>query len=462
MNLNIGLHVPEILIPSNAVDYSTWSVVACDQYTSQPDYWKEVQDKAQDLPSCYHITLPEIYLEEGDFEDRIEKINSQMQEYLNSDVLSTLGECLIYVKRNTRRGNSRNGLIMAIDLEKYDFSIGSGSLIRATEGTVIERLPPRVKIRQNAPLELPHIMLLIDDRDKTVIEPLDGLATSANMIYKFDLMMDSGNISGYKISDLDVLDRIQNALEKLANVENFNKKYSLDGAKDVLLFAVGDGNHSLASAKQHWDKVATSLTDSQKLNHPARFALVEVVNIHDQGLKFEPIHRVVFNMEVEELNPLLTEYCASKNCSYSLILNTEFQDNNCASQDNSSCCEAKSVNSSSFYKKGTHVIPFISGCKSGSIIFESAPYNLEVGTLQSFLDFCCTKNSAYRIDYIHGFEVVEELSSQQGNIGFLLPPMDKNELFKTVILEGALPRKTFSMGEADEKRFYLECRRISL
>lgn len=438
MSYDIGVVIPEVLLPSNHVELTNWSVVACDQYTSQPNYWRQVNDLVSTVPSTYHITLPEIYLEHNDFEDRIKSINQNMKKYIEDNTLTSVGQCFIYVKRHGIDGKSRKGLIAAVDLEKYDFNKGSNSLIRATEGTVMERLPPRVQIREKAPLELPHIMLLIDDRDLSVIEPLEDSIAKFEKLYDFELMMNSGTLCGYKIDDNEYIDKIFRALQVINDKELFQKKYNLSSSYEPLLFAVGDGNHSLASAKQHWENLKLSL-DVESLNtHPARYALVEIVNIHDSGLVFEPIHRVAFNLNIEEMIVLLDEFCKEKECEYKLLDTLD------------------DVLSTDYAQK----IQIITSKGKKVLAFLSSPFNLEVGTLQNFLDFCCFKKESCKIDYIHGDEVVEEIGSRPGNIGFFLPPMDKNELFKTVILEGALPRKTFSMGEAHEKRFYLECRKI--
>lgn len=446
MNRDIGVKVPEVYLPKEGADLHCWAVVACDQYTSQPEYWDEVSAMVKDKPSTYHITLPEIYLESPNCEDRIRNINTTMEKYLRDETLVSQGECLILVKRKTSRGHERNGLMMAMDLEKYDYKKGSGSLIRATEGTVIERLPPRVKVRQNASLELPHIMVLIDDPEKTVIEPLSETSSQYEKIYNFDMMMEGGSIEGYKISDSKAIESVLSALSDLADPDKFMKKYSLTENKDVLLFAVGDGNHSLASAKVHWENVKKGLTEEELAVHPARYALVELVNIHDSGLLFEPIHRVVFNAPIELIEKHLDGFCSLNNCKGSVSL--------FGTQDE------VDMFISSHSADTSHNIAFISGEKKGVLTITPPPLNLEVGTVQALLDHVTANEKDIRIDYIHGDEIVEKLGANKNNTGFFLPPMDKSMLFKTVILEGALVKKTFSMGEADEKRFYLECRKI--
>lgn len=413
------LSTGKILLPKDA-DLSKWSVVACDQYTSQPEYWNEVEAYVGDAPSTLHITLPEIYLEGDDVAERIESINSNMKNYIDTGIFKEISGKYIYVERTQRNGVVRHGLMGVVDLEEYDYRKGSQTAIRATEGTVLERIPPRVRVRENACLELPHIMLLIDDRDLTVIEPLDAEKAGFEVCYDFKMMQDSGSIRGY-IVDEKAEARIDAAIAKLADKEGFYKKYNVSEDKGVLLFAVGDGNHSLATAKECYERLKAKIGDEAK-DHPARFALVEVTNVHDKALEFEPIHRVVFDVDPNKMMEELSK----------------------------------------FYELGDEGQSFVAviGEEKRKIFVKNAPTNLAVGTLQKFIDDYLEKNGG-RVDYIHGDDVVEELSKAPTNIGFLLPNMAKEELFPTVILDGALPRKTFSMGHAYDKRFYLEARKIS-
>lgn len=442
----IGVKIPTVLLPKNGIDMTKWSVIACDQYTSEPEYWAEVEKIVGNSPSALKLTFPEVYLEREGREERITQINSTMENYIKENILEAHGPCFIYVDRKTSHTPSRKGLIMAVDLEKYDYSPGSQSLIRATEGTVIERLPPRIKIREKASLELPHVMLLIDDPEKSVIEPLAEKADSFEKVYDFDLMMNGGHIKGYKIEDEETIGSILAALEKLADPETFRKKYSVGADKDVLLFAVGDGNHSLATAKAHWELIKQSCLPQELANHPARYALVEVVNVHDSGLTFEPIHRVVFNVNPDELLDSMVSFLGEENCSYRKLNSMESILNELQALDPN---------------KRSHTIGFCTHEGFGVIEVANPSRNLEVGTLQAFLDEYIKRNNDVKVDYIHGEDAVLKLGTQKQNIGFFLPKMSKHDLFKTVILDGVLPRKTFSMGEADEKRFYLECRKIT-
>lgn len=414
----------DILIPQN-VDFTKWSVVACDQYTSEPAYWEEVKAITDGNPSTLNIIFPEVYLGENDSEERIDKINSSMDEYMKSGILRELCDTFVYVRRVQSDGRIRSGIIGAFDLEEYDFSKGSQSKIRATEGTIIERIPPRQRIRKNAPLETPHILILIDDREKSVIEPLENRTDSFELLYDFDLMKNSGHITGYKVDEQTKKDIIS-AVDRLADKDAFEKKYGVKD-KDVLMFAVGDGNHSLATAKTCWEEIKKGLSEEEIKNHPARFALAELENIHDPALEFEPIQRVIFNIEPEKLLKSLVEFY---NASYTPIDG-----------------------------KKNHKIEYTYQGHEGSIYVTETDSNLPVGTLQKFLDVYLAENGG-RIDYIHGNDVVRKLAQKENTIGFMVGAMEKNDLFATVIKDGSLPRKTFSMGEAADKRFYLECKKI--
>ncbi len=360
-----------------------------------------------------------------------------MNTYLGQGILQAR-QGLVYVERSVG-GRTRKGLVLALDLERYDYNRGSKSLIRATEGTILSRLPPRMKIRQGAPLELPHILVLIDDPKNTVIEPLSAVKTKFEKLYDFDLMLESGHLNGYAVSE-SLESQVVAALRGLARPEVFADKYGVDPATPVLLFAMGDGNHSLATAKAIWEKIKPQVG----LNHPARYALVEIENVHDRGLEFEPIHRLLFQLKKDLFAALKAMFGA--NLSYSPL----------ASADEM----VRRVDSA---KGPVQVIGLVGGGAGktcGVLEIAHASSNLPVGTLQSFLDIYMEDGGAEKIDYVHGQEVLVRLGSQKGNAGFYLPGMSKSDLFKTVILDGALPRKTFSMGEAREKRFYMEARKI--
>jgi len=440
---DVGVSVASVLLPnSGKVDMTKWSVVACDQYTSEPGYWEDVSAFVGDSPSTLRLIFPEAFLETEDEESkekRIKAIGEKMKKYLEAGLFEELKDTVILTERRFPSGRTRRGLILAVDLERYDYSAGSRSLIRATEGTILERLPPRIRIRENAPLELPHVMLLIDDRDETVIEPLFAQRERFPMVYDFDLMKNGGSVRGWAVSDEASVEMMYNALARLADREHFREKYNLSGNRDPLLFAVGDGNHSLATAKACWEKIKGSLAPAKRENHPARFALAEVVNLHDRDLVFEPIHRLLFNADAGK-----------------------FTDGFCSYYNSMGCRAYQSLHKPADPPHGSHVIGYVSEDREGWLVVENPAGNLDVSTLQGYIDIFVKENPGTAVDYVHGSDVVERIGRRKGNIGFFLSPMDKNELFRTVILEGALPRKTFSMGEAHEKRFYLEARKIRL
>lgn len=444
-NLKIPFKEANIYLPNNNTDLSKWAVVACDQYTSEPEYWNKAKEYIGESPSCLNLILPEIYLEDNNVEELILDINKNMSKYLSNQVLKSTEKGFILVKRICSDGKTRCGLIGCVDLEAYNFKKGSNSLIRATEGTVEDRLPPRVKIRENAPLELPHIMLLIDDEKRTVIEPLINKLSDFNLLYNFDLMMNSGHIEGRHIKDIKDITQINNALTTLCDKTNFKNKYNLNEDLDVLLFAAGDGNHSLATAKVHWENIKSNLTADDTINHPARYALVEIVNIHDEGLFFEPIHRVLFNVDIADLTQKMNNYFTINSCS-------EISSNHLLDEYH----KLNSSNNENYFQ----TLFMSSENINTKITIKNPPKNLTVGSLQAFIDSYISLHPSVKVDYIHGEDVTIKLGQKKGNIGFLVPSMKKQELFKTVILDGTLPRKTFSMGEASDKRFYIECRKI--
>ena len=294
----LGFYPADILLPKEA-DMSKWAVVACDQFTSQPEYWQAVENYVGESPSALRLILPEAKLNLPDVEEEIRRINTSMEQYLRENIFKSFEQSMIYMERTQSDGKVRHGLIGMVDLEQYDFTPGSGALIRATEGTVLERIPPRVKVRQDAPIELPHVMLLIDDPAGTVIEPLANASGAMTPVYDFTLQQGGGHLKGWKLTEQQI-DAVADALADLCTVEEMERKY---GLKDVapLLFAVGDGNHSLATAKQCYENLKKVTPESEWAALPARYALVEVVNNHDEALQFEPIHRVLFGVEPEQV-----------------------------------------------------------------------------------------------------------------------------------------------------------------
>lgn len=432
---DIGIQIPEVYLPKAGVDLQKWAVIACDQFTSEPEYWAEVEKIVGDAPSTLNLTFPEVHLEKPGEAERIQSIQATMKKYMDEGVLQPR-EGFIYVER-TVAGKTRKGVILCLDLERYDYNKGSSSLIRATEGTIVDRLPPRIKIRQGAAMELPHILVLIDDPQRTVIEPLTVAKAKLEKLYDFDLMFDSGHLTGYAVSG-DYETQIIEALRALANPETFAAKYGIGKDQPVLLFAMGDGNHSLATAKAIWEKNKAQVG----MDHPSRYALVEIENVHDEGLEFEPIHRVLFGLKKDLFAELKKVF--GNNLTYAEAPSAEAM--------------VKRVNATQGAKQA---MGLVGGGKNFTVVEISNPSsNLAVGTIQTFLDDFLKNGGAEKIDYVHGEDVVVRLGWQAGNAGIYLAGMHKSDLFKTVILDGALPRKTFSMGEAREKRFYMEARKI--
>jgi len=440
---SIALGVPRILLPRPGIDLTKWAVVACDQHTSEPEYWGKVEEIVADSPSALNLIYPEVYLGEPNAEARIRRIREHMARYLEQEIFTELEE-FVYVERRTGQG-IRRGLIACLDLECYDYGRGSTSLIRATEGTILERIPPRVKIREGAPLEIPHIMVLIDDPEDRVIGPLAAGKNGLTRLYDFDLMMESGRLTGYGVKDKRLEGSVIGALQALAEPMMFAKRYGLRPGTPVLLYAMGDGNHSLATAKAIWEKAkADASVETAVMNSALRYALVELVNLHDGALVFEPIHRV------------LSDILAGRDVFEEMrtFYQGRLQLTRCSSADEMKAAVDRQ-------KGRLHKMGVITPSGFGVIEVANPETNLPVGTLQNFLDAFLKGKGAREIDYVHGAEAAVRLGQGNGCAGFYLPAMDKRELFTTVILDGALPRKTFSMGEARDKRFYLEARKLA-
>ncbi len=405
----------DILLPDfKKVDGTRYAVVACDQFTSEPAVWDETEKIVGEAPSTLRFILPELWLPER--KERIPGIHDAMERALSNGTFTEYPHAMIYLRRTQSDGTVREGLIGAIDLLDYDYRPGSKPPIRATEGTVLERVPPRVDIRRGAKIELPHVMLLLDDPNKTVIEPLAEIATDKAPLYDFDLMQGGGHVTGYLL-DRAEQKRVDDTLEALA-----------PEGEDPLVFAVGDGNHSLAAAKAYFEELLETLGD-EAMTHPARYALVELVNLHSAALVFRPIYRAVFGADQNDLmNALLSDVLTSSVTN----VGAPAAHLTVLTKENSSAVT---------YPHGTHP--------------------LDVGTLQSFLDRYVAAHPGVTVDYIHGEDALASIVSERGAIGFTFPGMEKEQLFPAVSERGALPRKTFSMGEARDKRYYLEARKIA-
>lgn len=424
----LGIKSTDILLPREGIDLKKWATVACDQYTSEPEYWLDVEKIVADSPSTFRITFPEVYLEKEGKKERIRNIVKTMEDYIEEGVFTEYKDSFILVKR-TCDGKSRYGLMAALDLDQYDYSKDSRSLIRATEGTILERIPPRKEIRKDAPLELPHIMVLISDEKRSVIEPLKDKMDSLKRIYSTELMKDGGYLEGYLIDSDEDKEMIYQAFESL---------YSALDKNNPLLFAMGDGNHSLATAKSCWEDMKKGLSEEERKDSKARYALVEIENIYDEALLFEPIHRVFFNLSMDEFEKEVLKY--AKGMTYHREKSIEDMVERINSRDG--LVFGLSVNNELY-----------------SLEVKGSRNFLSASLMQSVIDSLKERN-ACQIDYIHGIDVTVRLSNEGNNIGIILPDVDKSSFFETVIKEGSFPRKTFSIGHANEKRYYMEARRI--
>lgn len=405
----------DILLPQ-VEDMSKWAVIACDQFTSNPEYWERVRTYAGDAPSAINLILPEVELGSSMEEAHTAAINETMHRYMDEGLYRTLPRSFVYVERTLESGAIRKGLIGMVDLETYEYSAGAASAIRATEKTVVERIPPRMRVRRNAVQELPHILMLCDDHDKVLIEPVAAMKDQLPKLYDFDLMEDGGRICGWLVQG-DAVDAFEARLTTYT--AQIGKKYE-DLSGVPMVFAVGDGNHSLATAKACYEELKAANPDQDLSNHPARFALVELENIHDEAQVFEPIHRILTHTNPEKL---------------------------LADLNASACAE------------GGFPVVWYTAEDHGTVYLDRSASQLAVGAMQQFLDVWMQSNEA-EIDYIHEDADLKELAAQEHAIGFLLPAMEKSQLFRGVIADGVLPRKTFSMGHAREKRYYLEGRAI--
>lgn len=400
----------DILLPRTD-RMESWAVIAVDQFVSQRQYWEEVKRLAGDNPSALHLVLPEAYLEEDD-SAAIERINAAMERYLQQNIFACYPGAYIYVERTLQNGSIRQGIVGALDLENYDYRPGSTTPIRATEQTVPERIPPRVQIRKDAPLELPHVLLLCDDSQQKLIETAAQRKAQLPCLYDFDLMADGGRIRGYLLTgnDADAMDQALATYEEAARAKL---------GENAVIYAIGDGNHSIAAAKACYENLKAENPGKDLSGHPARYALCELENIHHAAQAFEPIHRLVKNTDPEQLLAALKPFT----------------------------CE------------GGQAVEWIAGEKSGTVYLDCSDGQLPVGVLQHFLDVY-KKDAPQDVDYIHGEGDLQALSAEDDSIGFLLPAIDKGSFFAGIVAGGTLPRKTFSMGHAREKRYYLEARQI--
>jgi len=411
-----------IFLPKKHLDHSKWAVIACGQFSSEPEYWDKLSEYVDGNPSTLNLILPEIY-SGRDNGQRIKNINKNMRTYFELGLLEDAGPCMILVNRSTKNHLKRLGIMLAVDLEAFDFNPDATSVVRATEGTIFERIPPRMEIRRDAIFELPHAMLLYDDREQNIAETLFKNKENLEQVYDFELNMDGGHLSGWKIKDVD---EVISKFDALLTPEYLQKTFN---TSTPVLFAVGDGNHSLATAKAHWNNVKKFISEKEIENHPARFALVEAVNIHDDGIEFSPIYRVVKNVDRRFLKDLQNLYKVNVNKAEKESFMTE-----------------KII-------IGKEIIPY------------NLPKNspLAIKMVQEYIDKEVAEQLEMSVDYVHSLDSLKEICEKNPKaIGITLPTLNKNELFEFVIKHGILPRKAFSLGEAREKRYYFEAHKIKL
>ncbi len=432
--MNNAFYPADILLPKKGTDLHKWSVIACDQFTSEPAYWRETERIVGPAPSTLRMILPEVYLDGPEETRRLDAIRHSMERYGQEGLFAEYRDAMIYVERTDSGGKVRAGLMGCIDLEQYDYRADSTSSVRATECTVAERIPARERVRKNALYELPHIMLLLDDRKNTVVEPCAKAADDASLLYDFVLMQGGGRVKGYLL-DKKTIETVKNALDVLSEEQT------------GLLFAVGDGNHSLAAAKSFYEKMKAEHPGEDLSRHPARYALTELVNLHSPALAFEAIHRVVTETDTDALLRQMRD-------ALGLI---PAEEKIPASQEPAKAPRREKPGGR---EDGTRqIFSIVTGGKKETVQITKPTAKLTVGSLQNFLDGY-RETVSLKMDYIHGEETVCALADRDGAVGFLLPEMGKEELFPSVAAGGPLPRKTFSMGRAQDKRYYVECRRI--
>lgn len=416
-----GYFIPGNILVPDKQDMKLWSVIACDQFTSQPDYWNKVEKAVGNAPSTLKLMLPELYLKDGNIDQSAAKIRSAMEDYLSKGIFRELEDSYIYVERTLSKGGLRRGLLGLLDLEAYDYNPDSVSPIRATEGMVPDRLPPRIKVREDAPLELPHVVVFIDDPDRTVIKPLGSMKDKLEKLYDFELMEGGGSVEGYRVTG-PAAETVRLGLNRLASPEVIEKKYGNN--KNPVIYAVGDGNHSLASAKKCWEKLREGLSDEERQTHPARWTMVELVNVHEEAIIFEPINRVIFNTNPENFLEEAEEFFAR-------------------------------------YGNGGHELTCITAKGKLNFYTDGLTIGQSIAACDEFIEGWVARHGG-SIDYIHGDDTTAELGSGAGCAGIIMPRMKKNELFPSIIESGAFPKKSFSIGPARDKRYYLECRKISM
>ena len=419
-----------ILLPDASVPLGQWGCIACDQFTSDRDYWAKAEQAAAGGPSALRLILPEVYLGESDQQARVDQIHKAMEQY-DREVLTRAVDGFVYVERTLQSGRVRQGLVGRVDLEAYNYHLGSLPLVRPSEHTVEERIPPRMAVRRGARLETPHVMMLADDPDRLLIEPVGRQKEKLRPLYDGELMLGGGHVAGWAVEDPALIRQIEDAMEVLSSQETFLAKYSGAPNDRPMALAVGDGNHSLATAKAYWEELKKTLTPQQQKDHPARWCLAEVCNVRSDAVEIEPIHRVLFNTSYD-----------------TVLLNlVTWSDENLAG-----------IRFGDSFEQKLQLMGPRDRCH---LSFENPSAPLGVGTVDEFVEYFLENHPEARVDYVHDEAAVRSFCEKEGAVGMLLPAMRKGDLFRGVVLGGVLPRKTFSMGHAEEKRYYIECRRIA-
>ncbi len=419
-----------ILLPEQQIPMKEWACVACDQFTSQPEYWQQAEQVVGQTPSTLRLILPEVYLGSEQEAERVEKIHSTMEEYLRT-VLTRQVEGFVYLERTTESG-VRQGLVGMVDLEQYSCRPQDKPLIRPSEETVLDRVPPRMTVRRGAAVETSHVMMLADDPENTLVEPVAARKEELRLVYEGALMQDGGSIQGWAVEDAELIQQIVAAVDALGSQENFDRSWPEQAGEPPMAMMVGDGNHSLAAAKACWEEIKAGLSPEQQQRHPARYCLAEVCNLHSPAIQVEPIHRVMFGA----------------NAASVLLCLSEFMD-----------YRRGRIRAGKMAEQCRQRVDLVLPCRQVPVGFDNTWQPLTVGTVEEFIQSYCTDHPGVRVDYIHGSDTTYRLAKADG-VGFLLPPLEKKELFRGVVLGGVLPRKTFSMGHAEEKRYYIECRKI--
>ena len=419
-----------ILLPDASVPLGQWGCIACDQFTSDRDYWAKAEQAAAGGPSALRLILPEVYLGESDQQARVDQIHKAMEQY-DREVLTRAVDGFVYVERTLQSGRVRQGLVGRVDLEAYNYHLGSLPLVRPSEHTVEERIPPRMAVRRGARLETPHVMMLADDSDRLLIEPVGRQKEKLRPLYDGELMLGGGHVAGWAVEDPALIRQIEDAMEVLSSQETFLAKYPGAPNDRPMALAVGDGNHSLATAKAYWEELKKTLTPQQQKDHPARWCLAEVCNVRSDAVEIEPIHRVLFNTSYD-----------------TVLLNlVTWSDENLAG-----------IRFGDSFEQKLQLMGPRDRCH---LSFENPSAPLGVGTVDEFVEYFLENHPEARVDYVHDEAAVRSFCEKEGAVGMLLPAMRKGDLFRGVVLGGVLPRKTFSLGHAEEKRYYIECRRIA-